>query len=125
MFEGFIARRIVFGAGERKTISQPVVKIALVSIALSIAVMIGSVMMVTGFKNEITEKAVGFGAHVRISNFDTNNCFEEEPLEREQPFYNKIKIDPGIEHIQVYETKAGIIKTRDEIHGVVLKGIGS
>jgi lipoprotein-releasing system permease protein len=31
----------------------------------------------------------------------------------------------GISHIQVFATKAGIIRTEEEIQGVVLKGIGS
>ncbi|MEI6898594.1 MAG: FtsX-like permease family protein [Bacteroidota bacterium] len=31
----------------------------------------------------------------------------------------------GIRHIQIYASKAGIIKTRDEIQGVVLKGVGT
>ncbi|MEO5569418.1 MAG: FtsX-like permease family protein [Bacteroidia bacterium] len=124
-FELFIAKRIVFGAGDRKVVSQPVVKIALSSIALGIAVMIVSLMVVTGFKKEITNKAVGFGTHIRISNFDTNSSYEEQPVDKNQPFYEKIKSDPDVKNIQVYATKAGIIKTKEEIHGILLKGIGT
>ena len=39
--------------------------------------------------------------------------------------FPKIKQIPGIRHIQVFATKAGIIKTDEDIQGVVLKGIGS
>ncbi|HKR04711.1 MAG TPA: ABC transporter permease, partial [Bacteroidia bacterium] len=123
-FELFIAKRIVFGSGEKKAISQPVVKIALSSIALGIAVMVVSLMVVTGFKKEITNKAVGFGTHIRISNFDSNSSYEEEPVNKNQPFYEEIKSDPDVKNIQVYATKAGIIKTKEEIHGILLKGIG-
>ena len=123
-FELFIAKRIVFGAGDRKAISQPVVKIALASIALGIAVMVVSLMVVTGFKKEITSKAVGFGTHIRISNFDNNSSYEENPVNKNQQFYEKIKSDPDVKNIQVYATKAGIIKTKEEIHGILLKGIG-
>lgn len=124
-YELFIAKRIVFGSQSGRTISRPVVKIALASIAIGIAVMICAVMVVNGFKNEITEKAVGFGTHIRISNFDANNSFEEQPVEENPPFYNALKSDPDVSHIQVYATKAGIIKTKDEIHGVVLKGVSN
>jgi lipoprotein-releasing system permease protein len=123
-FELFIAKKIVFGAGGRSAVSQPVVKIALASIALGIAVMVVSLMVVTGFKKEITNKAVGFGTHIRISNFDSNSSYEEEPVNKNQPFYEKIKSDPDVKNIQVYATKAGIIKTKEEIHGILLKGIG-
>lgn len=124
-YEHFIAKRIVFGSGSKRTISQPVVKIALVSIALGIAVMIVSVLVMKGFKKEITEKAVGFGTHIRISNFDSNSSFEEEPVDKNQPFYNQLKSDADVKSIHVFATKAGIIKTNEEIHGVVLKGIGA
>ncbi|MFI5218394.1 MAG: ABC transporter permease [Bacteroidia bacterium] len=124
-YELFIAKRIVFGAKGTGTVSKPIVKIALASIALGIAVMIIAEMVVNGFKNEITEKTTGFGAHIRISNFDSNYSFEEEPVNKNQPFYEMLKSDADIKHIQVYATKAGIIKTENEIHGVVLKGIGS
>lgn len=124
-YELFIARRIVFGTGKRRAISRPVVKIALISIALGIAVMIVAVMVVKGFKKEITEKAVGFGTHIRISNFDSNFSLEEEPVDKNQPFCKKLKSDADVKNIQVYATKAGIIKTAEEIHGVVLKGIGA
>ncbi|MBA4321420.1 MAG: ABC transporter permease [Odoribacter sp.] len=36
-----------------------------------------------------------------------------------------IKKLPGVKHIQVFATKAGIIKSDDAIQGVVLKGVGS
>ena len=47
------------------------------------------------------------------------------PISDTQEFIPKIKKIPGIRHIQVFATKAGIIKTDEDIQGVVLKGIGS
>src|SRR5690606_37611697 len=40
-------------------------------------------------------------------------------------FYKMLSQMEGVKHIQVYANKAGIIKTSDEIEGVILKGIGS
>jgi lipoprotein-releasing system permease protein len=31
----------------------------------------------------------------------------------------------GVRHVQVFATKAGIIRTGDDIHGVIIKGVGS
>jgi lipoprotein-releasing system permease protein len=58
-------------------------------------------------------------------NFDSNISFETVPISNTQEFIQEIKMIPGIKHIQVFATKAGIIKTDEEIQGVVLKGIGS
>ena len=58
-------------------------------------------------------------------NFDSNISFETTPISDTQDFVPKIKQIPGIRHLQVFATKAGIIKTDEDIQGVVLKGIGS
>jgi lipoprotein-releasing system permease protein len=124
-YELFIARRIVFSKQDRQMISRPIVRIALVSVALGFAVMILALAIVTGFKKEIRDKVIGFGAHIQISNYDENNSYETKPVDRNQPSVQQLKSIPGINHIQVFATKAGIIKTKDELQGVVAKGIGS
>ena len=92
---------------------------------MGLAVMILAVSILTGFKQQIREKVVGFGSDIQIVNFDSNLSFETVPIKDAQDFIPKIKAIPGITHIQVFATKAGIIKTNEEIQGVVLKGIGS
>ncbi|MCL4856917.1 MAG: FtsX-like permease family protein, partial [Flavobacteriales bacterium] len=42
-----------------------------------------------------------------------------------QPFYPSLDTVKGIKHIQIYATKPGIIKTNQDIYGVIVKGIGS
>jgi lipoprotein-releasing system permease protein len=42
-----------------------------------------------------------------------------------QDFYPSLTEIDGIRHIQVFATKAGIVKTDEEIEGVVVKGVGS
>lgn len=103
--------------------SNPVIRIATFGIALGMAVMIIAVMVVTGFRNEITEKVIGFGSHIRINNFDSNNSYEEIPIETNAPFVTKVKQHPEVKHVQMYATKAGILKTENEIQGIVLKGV--
>jgi lipoprotein-releasing system permease protein len=122
--ELFIAKRI-FSVKELGSLSRPAVRVAIVSIVLSIAVMIVSVAIVTGFQNEIRDKVIGFGAHIQIRKFDSNESMEAQPIDKNQTFYPSFDTVPGIRHIQVYATKAGIIKTDDQMEGVVLKGIGS
>jgi lipoprotein-releasing system permease protein len=122
--ELFIAKRI-FSVKELGSLSRPAVRVAMVSIVLSIAVMIVSVAIVTGFQKEIRDKVIGFGAHIQISKFDSNASLESQPVDKNQTFYPSFDTVPGIRHIQVYATKAGIIKTDDQMEGVVFKGIGS
>lgn len=123
--ELFIARRIFSDKSVNKGISQPIVTIAIIGIALGLAVMILSVAIVTGFKSEISDKVIGFGSHIQIINYDTNVSYETIPINKNKSFYYDLQNLEGIKHVQVFGTKAGIIKTKSDIQGVVLKGIGS
>jgi lipoprotein-releasing system permease protein len=121
----FIAERLIRGRREGTSFSRPINVIAIIGISLGIAVMIIAVAILTGFKKQIREKVVGFGSNIQIVNFDSNISFETAPIHQGQEFIPGIERIPGISHIQVFATKAGIIKTDEDIQGVVLKGVGS
>ncbi|MDA3953599.1 MAG: ABC transporter permease [Bacteroidales bacterium] len=122
--ELFIAKRIFSDKTVKKGISQPIVTIAVIGIALGLAVMILSVAIVTGFKLEISNKIIGFGSHIQIVNYDTNISFETAPINKQQSFYTDINELSGISKVQEFAIKAGIIKTKTDFGGVVLKGVG-
>jgi len=121
----FIAGRLIKGRREGTSFSRPINVIAIVAIATGLAVMIIAVSVLTGFKQQIRDKIVGFGSNIQILNFDSNYSLETVPISSNQEFIPKIKNLPGIKHVQVFATKAGIIKTENAIQGVVLKGVGS
>lgn len=87
--------------------------------------MILSVAVVTGFQNEIKAKLIGFNSHIQISYYDNNTSAEPKPISKIQPFLSDIKNNPDINHISVYATKNGIIKTQTDNEGVLLKGVSS
>ena len=122
--EIFIARKLIFSKDNRKSISRSILNIAIFGISLGLAVMIVAMAVVTGFKNEITRKVVGFAAHIQILNFDSNSSYETQPINSNQEFLKELREDPSIASVQVFATKAGIIKTKSDIQGVVLKGVG-
>jgi len=122
-FELFIASRIL--SKSKANFSKPIVRLGIISVALGLAVMIISIAIVTGFQKQIKDKVIGFGSHITITNFEVNSSLEPSPLSMHQPFYPSFDSIDGIRHVQVFATKAGIIKTDDQIEGVILKGIGS
>jgi len=123
--ELFIAKRITFDKETKQSISRPIIKICIFGISLGLAVMIISVAIVVGFKHEIRKKIIGFGSHIQIVNYDLNTSFETSPISRNQHFYPSLDTIKGIKHIQVFATKPGIIKTRADIQGAIVKGVGS
>lgn len=120
-----LAGRILSHTGDSGKTGKPVIVIAITGIALGVLAMLLSVMIVTGFRNEISGKVTGFMSHMRIHKFDSNNSFEDIPLSKNAAFISSIKSINGIKNIQPYAYKAGILKTKEEIQGIVLKGIDS
>ena len=121
----FIAHRLIKGRRQETSFSRPINVIAVTGIALGLAVMIVAVAVLTGFKQQIRNKIVGFGSNIQILNFDSNLSLETVPISDTQSFIPRIRAMDGIRHVQVFATKAGIIKMSEAIQGVVLKGIGS
>jgi len=64
IFSLFIARRLSLSTDGRK--SSPAIKVSVTAVALSIAVMLASVAVVTGFKREIRDKVIGFNSHITL-----------------------------------------------------------
>lgn len=121
--ELFIARRIVSGK-EKKNISRPIIKISVIGIALGLVVMILTIAIVTGFKKEIRDRISGFGGHIIVSNYELNTSYESSPINGNQDFLPSLTDMPGIHHIQEYAAKAGILKTDEDMEGILLKGVG-
>ena len=124
-FERFIAQKILRSGGVKDTFQNPLLRTAILSIALGMAVMVLSILVVTGFRKQISDKVIGFGAHIQISNFDNNHSYEESPMSANPEFLSLLEGDEDINSIQPYASKAGIIKTDEEIEGVILKGVSA
>lgn len=85
--------------------------------------MISSVAIVRGFKHEIQEKVSAFSGHIQITNFDNNNSVELAPINLQQNWLTSLKKDKDIQSINPFALKAGIISTKENIHGILLKGV--
>ena len=119
--EFFLARRIAAATAGRK--NNVMVRIATLSVAVGVAVMIVSLAVIFGFKREIAAKLSGFGAQIQIVHLDGNASYETVPVPREQAFLPELERLPGIVRINPYAIKGGILKGEDAMAGVVLKGV--
>lgn len=124
--EFFIAKRIYKGdKNDGKRVSSPAIKIAISGIALGLAIMIISVCIIVGFKKEIREKVVGFGSHIQITSFGNDSDYEDHPIAISDSLRSILNSNQHVAKIQEYITKPGIIKTKEDFLGVVLKGVSS
>jgi len=151
--EYFIARRVA--TGRRSSFSGKIMLIAIIAITLSVAVMITATALISGFKSEISHKIFGFWGHIHVTSYETENSVETIPININQNFYTGYKeavkladiertpyrkregfstlirgeheatTHGGVRNVQMFANKAGIIKAKDQLEGIVLKGVGS
>ena len=117
----FIADRIF--SLSKENLSSTVMRLAVASVALAIIVMLISWAVVVGFKNQIRDKVIGFVAPIHVQALDKNESVEETPFQLDSLLIARLNSVDGITHYQMVANKAGMIKTEDEIQGVILKGV--
>lgn len=122
--ESFIARRLYKNEQGSRRVSRPAVLIAQAGVALGLAVMLLTIAVSFGFKHEVREKAVGFSAHLHISNYESAQEYEALPVAADTSLLHTLRSMRGVEHVQRYATKPGVFRTDDNFMGYVLKGVG-
>jgi len=124
-FSRYIASRILNKRKEKSTISSPIVTIGVSGIALGVAVMIITMAVVTGFQKQIIDKITTFTSHLQINDYDPNQSLEPNPITFDNELLKKIESADNVKHIQAFATKNGILKTKTENEGIVLKGVST
>lgn len=125
-FEFFIARRVVASKEYKSSISAPIIKIAIVAIALGMIMMLIAIATGVGLQKKVREKVSAFNGDIIITNFDTNFSDDSQiPISTEQDFYPDFKLSENVTHIQKTATKTAVIRTETDFEGVIVKGVGS
>lgn len=89
--------------------------------------MIITLSVVNGFKQTVSEKVFSFWGHVRIQYRQPMKTAlsEEEPIEKKDSLVADVKKIRGVKAIHPFATKNAILKTEEEIEGILLKGVDS
>lgn len=96
----------------------------MIGIAIGLVVMMLSVAIALGFKQEVRDKVIGFGAHIQVANFSRTDVYETRPVVGSDSIRQVIRqSSPGVKHIQRFAIKPGMLKTEDNFQGIILKGI--
>lgn len=117
-----IARRLYYSSSAHRT-ARPAVRVALAGITIGVTVMLITVCVVIGFKQTVTEKVAGFGAHIQITSFDNNNTYEYQPIFAPDSLLTMLGGLPHVRSVNTFATKPGMLKTGEAYQGIVLKGL--
>lgn len=121
----FIARRIHFAreADASQRVSPPAIRIAIAGIALGLAVMLLSVAIVVGFKQEVRRKVIDFSAHMQVQAMTANLTYETDPIVVSDSLLALLRAVPSVAEVRPYATKPAVLKTSDDFLSVAVKGI--
>lgn len=115
-FDFFIANRLKADEGDFAQSSNKNILFAKVGMTMAIMIMILSISIVNGFKNEITEKIYSLEPHIKIKSYN----YQSNPAN----IYTEIKSIESIDGaVNVYAEKPIVIKTNNDFKGAYLRGV--
>ena len=117
-----IAKRLYFSQEGETRHARPAIRVALAGIVVGVMVMILTICIVVGFKQTVTAKVAGFGAHIQLVSFDNNNTYDLQPIEVSDSLLARLGSYGHVRMASPFVTKPGMLKTDSAFHGIVLKG---
>ncbi len=123
-FPFFVAGRFFSNVGsEQRRASHLTTTIATTGVAIGLIVMLLSVGIILGFKQEITKKVEGFGSHIEILDVSSLAAPDAYPVHADAQLINSLKRIPEVRGVAPIAQKMGILKTKNDYMGITLKGI--
>ena len=119
----FIAKRISDPGGNN--FSSVIHKIAIASVAIGLAIMVVSFLILGGFQQNIKQKIFSFAGHIQVTKFSLDNSFEQPPISIDPDILEQLSTSRYISHIQGFAHKPGLLSVNDEVFGVLFKGVDS
>lgn len=93
------------------------------TIALGLAAALVSFLIMLGFQKTVKDKVFAFSSHLLVTRYTLSNATEEQPFDFRITLFQKPDTFPFVTRVQPFAHKAGLIKTDDDVLGIIFKGI--
>lgn len=121
----FIAKTLWKKNSSKKGLATGSAVIASISVSVSIMVMILSITISDGFKKEIENKASGFSGEIMLHSPGVEITTSQYRVLSNPSFLDSLINLKEVAAVQPYVYRSAIIKQKEEIQGVIIKGVDS
>lgn len=123
-FELFIANRLKAGYNMKESSnSMPSIGIAVLGMTLALVIMIFSIVIVCGFKKEISNKIYSLDAHIKITKPAYTQSRNSTALLLSDDLTEQVLSINNVKSICLIGEKPAVLKTNDSFKGVIYKGV--
>lgn len=123
-FELFIANRLKAGYNMKESSnSMPSIGIAVLGMTLALVIMIFSIVIVCGFKKEISNKIYSLDAHIKITKPAYTQSRNSPALLLSDDLTEQVLSINNVKSICLIGEKPAVLKTNDSFKGVIYKGV--
>lgn len=124
-FSWWFSKKIAFGKSKKNKLSSFIILIGQFAVALGMIVSLVTISTGVGARKAIKEKLANFNGHITVTPLNNNVSFNSDSISKNQPFYPKFRAVEDVVHVQAIANKSGIIQTKENFEGSVLKGVGA
>ncbi len=119
----FIAKKISRSETLHRSISSPAVNIGSTAVGLGITIMILSVAVIRGFKQQINNKLRNLTSDVVVMPYQGEDDITSRPISVRDDTLHSIQQISILKYVEPVCIKNGILKIKEENEGVLFKGV--
>ena len=123
-FPIYFSKKIAFSKDNKNNLSRIIIFIGRLSVALGIVVSLITISTGLGSKKAIKNKMGDFSGHISIKSTKSNTSYNSSILDQENFDIKELKKIPEVETAQSYASLSGILRTKENFAGIILKGVG-
>ena len=123
-FPIYFSKKIAFSKDNKNNLSRIIIFIGRLSVALGIVVSLITISTGLGSKKAIKNKMGDFSGHISIKSTKSNASYNSSVLDQENFDIKELKKIPEVETAQSYASLSGILRTKENFAGIILKGVG-
>ncbi len=119
----FIARRYL--VKQKGTFSSFIIRLAILATALSVAVMIVSLAVISGFKYTIRQKLFSFLGHVHVETHNPNRSLSLtlDPISYDSLLVKQMASEGHVKQVAIFAARPTIVQAKGQMEGLLLKGV--